>query len=65
MDKVDRDAEYFLWSLKFKYCRSRPYMLEPRIHDMEESKAASYPGGHVTFAYIRAYFIPGDSSGIH
>jgi len=30
-------------------------MLEPKLHDLEESLAASYPGGHVTFAYINAY----------
>ncbi|MBS1605186.1 MAG: phosphatase PAP2 family protein [Bacteroidetes bacterium] len=52
---VSRDADYFLWSIKFKYCRPRPYMLDPRIHDLETSQAASYPSGHVTYAYIHAY----------
>jgi acid phosphatase (class A) len=52
---IAQDANYFLWSLKFKYERVRPYMLEPKIHDLEESFAASYPGGHVTYAYIYAY----------
>jgi acid phosphatase (class A) len=52
---VSRDADYFLWSIKFKYCRPRPYMLDPRIRDLEESRAASYPSGHVTYAYIHAY----------
>jgi len=52
---VAEDANYFLWSLKFKYERVRPYMLDPRIHDLEESSASSYPGGHVTYAYIYAY----------
>ena len=37
---VAQDANYFLWSLKFKYRRVRPYMLNPEIHDLEESKAA-------------------------
>jgi acid phosphatase (class A) len=55
MDKVERDGDYFLWSMKFKYARPRPYVIEPRIHDMEESRASSYPSGHVTYAYIRAY----------
>jgi acid phosphatase (class A) len=49
------DANYFLWSLKFKFERVRPFNLEPKIHDLEESFASSYPGGHVTFAYIYAY----------
>jgi acid phosphatase (class A) len=52
---VAQDANFFLWSLKFKYARVRPYVLEPKIHDLEESFAASYPGGHVSFAYIYAY----------
>jgi len=52
---ITQDADYFLWSLKFKYERVRPYVLDARIHDLEESFASSYPGGHVTFAYIYAY----------
>jgi acid phosphatase (class A) len=55
MDKVERDGDFFLWSLKFKYNRARPYMVEPKIHDLEESRASSYPSGHVTYAYIRAF----------
>jgi acid phosphatase (class A) len=55
MENVSKDGNYFLWSLKFKYARVRPYVLEPRLHDLEESRAASYPGGHATFAYINAY----------
>src|SRR5579872_6253378 len=30
-------------------------MLDSRIRDLETSRAASYPGGHVTYAYIYAY----------
>jgi len=52
---IAQDGNYFLWSLKFKYERVRPYSLEPKIHDLEESFASSYPGGHVTYAYIYAY----------
>jgi acid phosphatase (class A) len=52
---IAQDGNYFLWSLKFKYQRVRPYMLEPGIHDLEESFASSYPGGHVTYAYIYAF----------
>jgi acid phosphatase (class A) len=52
---IAQDGNYFLWSLKFKYERARPYMVEPKIHDLEESMASSYPGGHVTYAYIYAY----------
>jgi acid phosphatase (class A) len=55
MDKVERDGDFFLWSLKFKYARVRPYIIEPKIHDLEESRASSYPSGHVVYAYIRAF----------
>ncbi len=54
-DNVSLDGDYFLWALKFKYARVRPYILEPRLHDLEESLASSYPSGHVTYAYIKAY----------
>jgi acid phosphatase (class A) len=55
LEKVSQDGNYFLWSLKFKYARVRPYVLEPKIHDLEESLAASFPSGHATFAYIYAF----------
>ena len=55
MDKVARDGNFFLWLLKFKYARVRPYVLDPKIHDLEESLASSYPSGHVTYAYIYAF----------
>jgi len=55
MDNVEKDGDFFLWSLKFKYARVRPYIIEPKIHDLEESRASSYPSGHVTYAYIRAF----------
>ena len=53
--KLNQDANYFLWSLKYKYERVRPYTVDPKIHDLEESFASSYPGGHVSFAYIYAF----------
>jgi len=55
LENISHDVDFFLWSIKFKYSRPRPYMLDPRIHDLEESRAASYPSGHVTYAYIYAY----------
>jgi len=55
MDNVEKDGDFFLWSLKFKYARVRPYVVEPKIHDLEESRASSYPSGHVVYAYIRAF----------
>jgi acid phosphatase (class A) len=55
MANITRDADFFLWSIKFKFSRPRPFMLDSRIRDLEQSRAASYPGGHVTYAYIHAY----------
>jgi acid phosphatase (class A) len=52
---LSHDGDYFLWLMKFKWCRPRPYMLDPRIRDLELSQAASYPSGHVVYAYIHAY----------
>jgi acid phosphatase (class A) len=55
MEKIASDGNFFLWSIKLKYNRPRPYMLDSKIHDLEESDAASYPSGHVTYAYIYAF----------
>lgn len=55
MSRIFHDVDYFLWQIKFRFCRPRPYMLDTRIRDLEQSKAASYPSGHVTYAYVTAY----------
>ena len=55
MENIARDGNFFLWSIKFKYNRPRPFMLDSKIHDLEESNAASYPSGHVTYGYIYAF----------
>jgi len=55
LSRLSHDGDYFLWLIKFKFCRPRPYMLDSRIRDLEQSRAASYPSGHVVYAYIYAY----------
>lgn len=55
LSRITHDGDFFLWLMKFKWCRPRPYMLDPRIRDLEQSRAASYPSGHVVYAYIYAY----------
>lgn len=55
LSRLSHDVDYFLWLIKFKFCRPRPYMLDSRIRDLEQSRAASYPSGHVVYAYIYAY----------
>jgi acid phosphatase (class A) len=50
-----RDASYFIWSLKYKYLRVRPYVLEPQLKNLEETNWAAYPSGHSANSYINAY----------
>jgi acid phosphatase (class A) len=55
MANVWRDASFFIWSLKYKYLRVRPYVLDPRIDNLEETNWAAYPSGHAANSYINAY----------
>jgi acid phosphatase (class A) len=52
---VWQDASYFIWSLKFKYARVRPYTLDSSIKNLEETNWAAYPSGHAANSYINAY----------
>jgi acid phosphatase (class A) len=55
MAKVWQDASYFIWSLKFKYARIRPVVIDPRIKNLQETDWAAYPSGHASNSYINAY----------
>ncbi|MFI5159968.1 MAG: hypothetical protein ACHQHN_01770 [Sphingobacteriales bacterium] len=55
MANVWRDANYFIWALKYKYARIRPYMLDSKLKNLEEANAPSYPTGTATDSYIQAY----------
>lgn len=55
MSNVWRDASYFIWSLKFKYARVRPVVIDPAIKNLEETDWAAYPSGHASNSYINAY----------
>lgn len=50
-----QDANYFIWALKYKYARIRPYVLESKLHNLETADAPSYPTGTATDAYLMAY----------
>jgi acid phosphatase (class A) len=52
---VWRDASYYIWGLKFKYLRVRPYTLEPDLNNLEQTDWAAYPSGHAANSYINAY----------
>jgi acid phosphatase (class A) len=55
MARVWQDASYFMWSLKYKYMRVRPYVLEKKLKNLEETNWAAYPSGHSANSYINAY----------
>lgn len=55
MATVWRDASYFIWSLKFKYARVRPVVIDAAIKNLQETDWAAYPSGHASNSYINAY----------
>lgn len=55
MAKVWRDASYFIWALKFKYARVRPYVLDKRLKNLENTDWAAYPSGHAANSYVNAF----------
>jgi Membrane-associated phospholipid phosphatase len=55
MARVWQDASYFIWAMKYKYLRVRPYVLDSTIHNLEETNWAAYPSGHAANSYINAY----------
>jgi len=55
MAKVWRDASFFIWSLKFKYARIRPYVIDKNVNNLEDTDWAAYPSGHAANSYINAY----------
>jgi acid phosphatase (class A) len=55
MAHVWQDASFYIWSLKLKYLRVRPYKLEPKLKNLEETDWAAYPSGHAANSYINAY----------
>lgn len=55
MARVWQDASYFIWSLKFKYARIRPYVIDPSLKNLEETDWAAYPSGHASNSYVNAF----------
>jgi len=55
MARVWQDASFFIWSLKFKYARIRPYVIEPTLKNLQDTDWAAYPSGHAANSYINAY----------
>ena len=55
MASVWQDASYYIWSFKDHFLRIRPYVLEPKLNNLEETDWAAYPSGHAANSYINAY----------
>jgi acid phosphatase (class A) len=55
MARVWQDASYFIWSMKYKYLRIRPVVIDSTVHNLEDTKWAAYPSGHAANSYINAY----------
>lgn len=55
MANVWRDASFFTWSLKYKYARIRPNVIDPALKNLQETDWAAYPSGHAANSYINAY----------
>ncbi|TAH19829.1 MAG: phosphatase PAP2 family protein [Cytophagales bacterium] len=55
MTKIWSDCTYYFWALKFQYNRTRPYMLDARIKNLNDTKFQAYPSGHASASYVAAF----------
>lgn len=54
MARVWSDASYYIWALKFRYNRIRPYRLEPRLDALDNPNFPAYPSAHSANSYVAA-----------
>ena len=55
LGRVWRDASHYMWRLKFKYARIRPYNIEPQIKPVQPAPWAAFPSGHSFYSHMLAY----------
>ena len=55
MGRMWRDARYHVWSLKFKYARIRPWVIDPTVKNLENADWAAFPSGHSSYSHVLAY----------
>jgi acid phosphatase (class A) len=55
LGRVWRDASHYMWRLKFKYARIRPYTIDPSLKNLESPDWAAFPSGHAFYAHMLAY----------
>ena len=53
--RIWRDASYYMWRLKFKYARVRPYTIDPSLKNLESPNWAAFPSAHSFYAHMLAY----------
>ncbi len=55
MANLWNDASYFIWYYKYLYARIRPYKLDTRLKNLEETNWAAYPTAHAGNSYVAAF----------
>jgi acid phosphatase (class A) len=56
MRKAWADATYYFWALKFRYNRTRPYMLDQTLKPVDTgTNFQAYPSGHASASYMAAF----------
>jgi acid phosphatase (class A) len=55
MAKVWADCSYYFWALKYQFNRTRPYMLDTRIKNLDDTNFQAYPSGHSSASYMAAF----------
>lgn len=53
--KVWSDATYYIWAAKFRFNRTRPYALEPRLANLQTPNFPAYPSAHAANSYVAAF----------
>lgn len=55
MAKMWSDCAYYFWALKFQYNRTRPYMIDNRLKNLEDTNFQAYPSGHSSASWVAAF----------
>lgn len=54
MARVWSDASFYVWALKYRYNRPRPYQLDPTLEPLETPTFPAYPSAHSANSYVAA-----------
>jgi acid phosphatase (class A) len=52
--RVWSDASFYVWALKYRYNRPRPYELDPDLEPLERPSFPAYPSAHSANSYVAA-----------